>query len=107
MEESVYLNESDVAVNLLYAHDEKTKYLDYVWDMGTVRVELVMRKVDPSLGDLFTSKIGLGMATTATVAAIAIAFALYLTATSGKPIEALFQGISLVGHIGLKRYLVH
>ncbi len=55
-----------------------------------------MQKGLPSLGDLFTSKIVLGLATSATVATIMTAFAVYLATTSGQPLLGLFQGISLV-----------
>ncbi len=96
MEESVHLNETDVAVRILYASYENDSGIDFVWDMGRVHAELVMRQVLPSLGDLFTSKIILGLATTATVVSIMAAFAVYLAATSGRPMMALFQGISLV-----------
>ncbi len=96
LQDSVRLNETDVAIRLLYASYEKNTGVDFVWDMGRVHAELVVHTGLPSLGDLFTSKIVLGLATLATVAVIMIAFAVYLAVTIGKPMLALFQGISLV-----------
>ncbi len=85
-----------MAVRLLYASHDKARELDHVWDMGRVHGELVVRDDLITHGDLFMSKIILGLATTATVVVIMAAFAVYLAATSGKPMLAFFQGISLV-----------
>ncbi len=82
----------------MYADHNKSRDLDYVWDIGHVHGELVTRN-DAHLvsqEDLFAGKIILGLATLATVVAVIVTIGVYLAATTGKPTIALFQGISLV-----------
>ncbi len=82
----------------MYADHNKSRDLDYVWDIGHVYGELVTYN-DANLisqEDLFASKIVLGLATLATVAVVIGAIGIYSATTAGKPTLALFQGISLV-----------